>query len=116
MVKDFIEGNTFLPISVWMGDKSSNESDGCRGDGVHRREHVPTYFWLPFRRMSPTIAVVKVFIEGYAFLPISVWMDANSSNEFDGCRGEGVYRKEHVPHHCGLDGCQFVDWVRRFPW
>ena len=60
--------------------------------------------WMPIRRMSPTVAVVKEYVERNTFLTIAVWMGDNSSNESDGCRGEGVYRKEHVPHHCGLDG------------
>ena len=46
VVKDFIEENTFLPIPGWMGANSSTESDGCRGEGFHRREHVPLHFWL----------------------------------------------------------------------
>ena len=32
MVKEYIERNTFLTIAVWMGDNSSNGSDGCRGE------------------------------------------------------------------------------------
>ena len=59
--------------------------------------------WVPFRRMCPTVAVVKDFIEGNMY-SISGWMGANSSNESDGCRGEGFHRREHVPPRFWLDG------------
>ena len=64
--------------------------------------------WVPFRRMCPTVAVVKDFIEGNTFLPISGWMGTNSSNESGGCRGEEFHRREHV-FHFWLDGCQLVE-------
>ena len=44
--------------------------------------------WMPIRRMSPTVAVVKEYIERNTFLTIAVWMGDNSSNGSDGCRGE----------------------------
>ena len=44
--------------------------------------------WMPIRRMSSTVAVVKEYIERNTFLTIAVWMGVNWSNESDGCRGE----------------------------